>query len=284
MRDALQPARVANAMRMRRSSRPTLAFLLVEGDTDRRLMEKFVDATRCAIEVGNGRAFVLAVLEEVAQTVTPGVLALIDADFDRLDGAPQPANVVWTDTHDIETLLLRSPALDALLREHGSDTKRAHCEQQHGPIRHTLLRAGRTLGYLRWHSLRTNLSLRFEGIDVSRFVDDQLTVDASATIRYVLQHSNKQQLKVVELGIAVDTLTAPEHDPWNVCCGHDLVAILSHALRKAIGTRNTNDAKPEVLEMGLRLAFERRHFEQTTAYADIRAWETVNPPFVILAA
>jgi hypothetical protein len=38
------------------------------------------------------------------------------------------------------------------------------------------------------------------------------------------------------------------HDPWHVCCGHDLIQVLSVGLHKAIGTWSTNDVKPDVLE------------------------------------
>jgi len=74
------------------------------------------------------------------------------------------------------------------------------------------------------------------------------------------------------------------HDPWHVCCGHDLVCILSIGLRKIIGTWNPNDIKPDVLERSLRLAFERSYFHKTQLYVSIQQWEKANTPFVILAS
>lgn len=284
MREALQPARVANAIRMRRTQRVDVAYLLVEGDTDRRLFEKFVDRSRCDLEVCLNRSFALAVLAELAETRTPGVLAVVDADFDRLGHVVRPANVVWTDTHDVETLLLRSQALDDVLREHGSDEKCDRFAEKHGPIREALARAGLSLGYLRWHSLLTNLALRFEGADVSKFVDDGLASDAHKVCQHVGARSTPPSHRPEVLRAAIDALQEPWHDPWQVCCGHDLVEVLSLALRKTLGSRPAADVKAEALETDLRLAFDRRRFEETQLCQDVCAWQAANAPFGVLAA
>jgi hypothetical protein len=73
------------------------------------------------------------------------------------------------------------------------------------------------------------------------------------------------------------------HDPWHVCCGHDLVWILSVGLRKTIGTWDTKDVRPDSLERSFRLAFERSYFYRTQLYVSIQQWEEANTPFVILA-
>ena len=44
--------------------------------------------------------------------------------FDILEGTvPLSQNLLFTDTHDLETMLLNSPALEKVLSEHGSETK-----------------------------------------------------------------------------------------------------------------------------------------------------------------
>lgn len=284
MREALQPERVANAIRMRRTQRTEEAHLLVEGDTDRRLFEKVVDLARCAIEVCLNRSFALTVLAELATTRTPGVLALVDADFDRLSHVVLPANVLWTDTRDVETMLLRSPALDDVMREHGSTPKCDRFTAEHGPIREALLRAGQSLGYLRWHAHLVGLPLRFEDLDVSKFLDEGLAADADAACRVVCARSQLPPPQAAVLRGSARSLEEPWHDPWQVCCGHDLVEILGYALRKTLGSRGANDAKADVLEKDLRLAFDRRWFGQTRLCEDIRAWQAANVPYVILTA
>ena len=53
-----------------------------------------------------------------------GVLGLVDADFDRIEGVPaRGPNIVMPEYHDLETMLLCSQALDRILVEFGSQDK-----------------------------------------------------------------------------------------------------------------------------------------------------------------
>lgn len=72
------------------------------------------------------------------------------------------------------------------------------------------------------------------------------------------------------------------HDPWQICCGHDLVQILSVGLRKTIGSNNAKDIEPNILERSLRLAYEEAYFHDTQLYLDICTWENENQPFIVL--
>jgi Protein of unknown function (DUF4435) len=71
----------------------------------------------------------------------------------------------------------------------------------------------------------------------------------------------------------------PSHDPWQVCCGHDLTEILSFALQKTIGSMKVDAIE---LERSLRLAYEAAYFHSTQLYQSIRLWESKNQPFNIL--
>ncbi len=74
------------------------------------------------------------------------------------------------------------------------------------------------------------------------------------------------------------------HDCWQVCCGHDLVEILSLGLRKAIGTMKSSEIEPESLERSLRLAYEEVYFRQTQLYANICQWENKNALFQVFSS
>lgn len=71
------------------------------------------------------------------------------------------------------------------------------------------------------------------------------------------------------------------HDPWQVCCGHDLVEILSFGLRKAIGSAKASDIEPNSLERSLRLAYEKTYFYKIQMYLSICSWENNNQPFTV---
>jgi hypothetical protein len=205
---------------------------------------------------------------------------------DILEGrAPHSPNLVVTDTHDLETMILASPALDYVLVENADGDKLAPLGGAEG-VRAQLVELGSPIGYLRWYNEREQRYLLFEDLPVERFIHEKtLTLDRDELVR-TLRNRSRSSLVVIgddELWRRADALCDPVHDLWHVCCGHDLVRILSVALRKAFGDNNDTDVKPARLEKELRLAFSLPHFQSTRLWAAIGAWEGANAPYVILA-
>jgi len=199
----------------------------------------------------------------------------------NLEGAaPHSGNLIFTDTHDLETMLLASPALDRVLSERADPQRIAAAD-----VRARLLAIGEPIGYLRWYNDREQRWLRFDDLEVERFVDARtLALDREDLLR-TLRNRSKSLVVITdeELWQRTEGLADPSHDRWIVCCGHDLVRILSVALRRAFGANNEADVKPARLEESLRLAFSRAHFQATRLWAAIVAWEVNNPPWIVLS-
>ncbi|MBV9690846.1 MAG: DUF4435 domain-containing protein [Ktedonobacteraceae bacterium] len=285
MREYLTGAIVANAIRLARTQYSG-SFLIVEGDADARLYKKFVDNSQCRVIVALNKGNAVEALFLLEEGAFSGVLAIVDADFDVLEEKVSSSrNLLFTDTHDLETMMLKSPALDYVLDEFGSQGKMMAFVEKHGrSVRSALLECGLPVGYLRWASLRHNLFLAFEGLDFEKFVDRaKLTVDISQLIKTVKDKSQKQAIAEIDLHNKMEWLKSASHDPYHVCCGHDLVCILSLSLCKTVGSHNTKAVEPEILEKLLRLAYERSFFSKTDLYAFILQWEETNPPFVVLS-
>ena len=70
-------------------------------------------------------------------------------------------------------------------------------------------------------------------------------------------------------------------DPYQICCGHDFVAIFSIALRNALGSKLMKAASPEALGIALRLAYDSEDFRQTKLYSDTRRWSNENQTYKI---
>jgi Protein of unknown function (DUF4435) len=284
MRELLSFDREANAIRLRRSTFLG-TFLLVEGSSDKLVYDRVIDSTLCTIVVVAGKPSsklrAIAILEILEKSNFSGILAIVDADFDRLDTDPyQNPNLLRTDTHDLETLLIQSPALDKVLAEFGSEEKLKKFDRD---VRTALLEAGASVGYLLWISQRDKLNLTFEGIAFSKFVDEKtLQIDEQKLIQEVKNKSQALSLKNEELHQTIIALKSKHYDPWQVCCGHHLVEILSLSLRKAIGSNTTSNVEPNRLEQNLRLAYEAAYFRQTQLYLDIQIWETDHQPFRVL--
>ncbi len=256
----------------------------MEGLTDEVFFERLTDVHRCRIDVAYGREHALDAFDELRKSGFAGALFVVDADFDVLDGRlPLPLGLLFTDTHDLETMLLASPALDKLLRQVGQRDKIEAFQQKHGQVRERLLASGEALGGLLWMSLRDGLHLDFKELKFGKFVDDKtLQADVPKLVKTVLDHSRRHDLDAAALVAALTASSAAAHDPWHLCCGHHLTEILAIALRKALGSHNAGEVGAEQVEHMLMLAYEAADFRATRLHAAIRAWEEQSRPFVVL--
>jgi len=284
MKEVLTPVDLANTIRMARSSYEG-AFLVVEGQTDALFYKRLANSERCRLIVAHNKENVVGILAILESGSFVGALAIVDADFDMLEGKVfVSSNIFLTDTHDLETMMLKSPALEKLLLEMGSETKMVEFVKNRGKeLREALLEEGLHLGYLRWVSLRHGHALKFEGLKYGDFTDHTtLTINQSNLIKTIKDHSQKPQLSDQDLQQQLDSIRDETHDKWLVCCGHDLIGILSIGLHKAIGSqRNWKEIELEILERSLRLAYESVWFRDTQLYASIREWEERNTLFQV---
>ena len=286
MKDDTKANHIANAIRM---TRPQFrgSFLIVEGQTaDFRVYKRLVDPKQTKIIPAHNKDDALAALKILEDANFDGVVAIVDADFWRLEGLdPTSPNLFITDTHDLETMLLESPALEKLLDEFGSEQKIARfTESNKMGVRQALLIAAIPIGYLRWASQQDNLSLRFEGINFSEFIGSEtLHIDVSKLIQEVKNKSRRQNLNENDLRDKIDELTDSKHSAWDICCGHDLVCILSFGLYRVLGSNQRSEVIPEVLEKFLRTGYESAYFLSTQLYQLLQEWEISNPPFRIFS-
>ncbi|MBD2133971.1 hypothetical protein H6F47_16415 [Sphaerospermopsis sp. FACHB-1094] len=92
-------------------------------------------------------------------------------------------------------MLITSPALDKLMREFGSEEKINNFSKLDQPIIINLLENGKLIGYLRWVSLKFNLSLKFENLTYSKFLDQKtLKVDITKLIQVWEQNNQPYQV------------------------------------------------------------------------------------------
>jgi ribosomal protein L13E len=296
MREAITASYEATEIRMLRSTFSG-TFLLVEGNSDETFYKNFVDRSTCRLRVTGGKQRAIDILQILNNETAPngskfaGILAIVDADFDRLESSPhQSPNLLRTDTHDLETMILQSPALDKLLAIYCSDDKLKEFGRD---VRTTLLEAGMSIGYFLWLSTSENLNLTFDGIKFKEFIDDKtLQINELKLINEVKNKSQPTAKSALsdptEIQKRIAAKKKDDHDPWQVCRGHDLVEILSIGLRKALGSNKAidvearSDERKSTLENQLMLAYEVAYFLKTQLHQGIMAWESNNQPFRVL--
>ena len=286
MRNYITADDVANGIRMTRTQFSG-TFLIVEGQTaDLRVYKRLIDSEQAQATPAHNKNNALAALKILEDAHFDGVVVIVDADFWRLEGVePTSPNLFITDTHDLETMLLESPSLEKLLDEFGSEQKIANfIANSKMNLRQALLTAARPIGYLRWASQRNDLSLTFEGIVFSRFIDrNTLHIDTGELIREVKNKSRRHDLSDSNLQDKINELTDSKHNSWDICCGHDLVSILSFGLYRVLGSNQRREVEPEVLEKFLRAGYESTYFLSTQLYQSLRGWEVSNLPFRIFS-
>ena len=127
MREFLGINRIYNTIEMQRKSFHGF-FLLVEGDSDKKLYNNLVNQDNCRFQICKGKpsskSNVIELITRLNQNNIAGVLGLIDADFDHIENKEyNHDNLFLTDDHDLEMMLIKSPALEKILQELASEDK-----------------------------------------------------------------------------------------------------------------------------------------------------------------
>ena len=285
MKQFLTPHDIANTIRM---MRPQFAgaVVIVEGDSDARVYGRFIGEEFCRIIPAHGKSNVLIAMGILERTAFIGVLAIIDSDFSRLDSSePASENVLSTDTHDLETLIVHSDALDTVLSEFGSAIRLKRLGKS---VRDVLLKAALPIGYLRWisSSKQDNLSLRFKDASFARVVKTRnktMITDIDAVLTETKKQSHNTPFDINDLKARiVDLLKRGNHDPWQVCRGHDMIHILTIGLKMVFGNRNAKYVSYEQVDRIMRIAFGHAEFSRTLLFESLKKWEQDNPDFRIL--
>lgn len=182
--------------------------------------------------------------------------------------------------------MIASPAFQKLLGEYAVPSRVEAFEKRQGCLLATALaKNAMTIGYLRWLSLRKDLAMTFEGLPFIKFlVREDLRVDWTDLLVAVKNRSRRHDLDDAEITSGIESLRSPEHDPWQVCCGPDMLEMLSFALQRTVAARKQSEVKPETLARGLRLAYDTAHFQETALYQSMRTWESAHFPYRVLRA
>lgn len=284
MQEYLTVDRIVNTIRLQKMTF-TGSFLLVEGDSDKKVYQNCVDESNCRFQICKGKPSskkrVIKVLDILNKDNIEGIIGIVDADFDHLENTQYNHNNLFlTDDHDLEIMLIKSPAFDKLLKEFASENKLNNLGLD---VKEVLLNLSYELGYLRWISQCDSLNLSFNDLDYNKFLDTKkFMIDCDKLIQKVIDKSQNNSISTQDLLTKLNNKKCDTFDKDQICCGHDIIAILSFLLRKTIGSNNANQVKPDDLERSLRLAYEAIYFKKTKLYDNIIQWQEDNTILVFL--
>ena len=263
------PGSIAAEIRMSRAVHDG-AFLVVEGVSDMRFWGARKYDT-CELVNGEGKVNVVGAMHRLHAENIRGVLGVVDDDYDSLLGVDAGTkNVVTTEVHDLECLLCRSSALEAVLAEFGKESKiRRFEERTGGDVRTGLLERAMVFGRLRWAVARHKLRIKSGALRIPHVVDiDTWMVDSEKLMRSVVNGEALCQHRVLIQRIAA----LPVADPWRIVRGHDMVQILRIGLRRILGSIRNSTGTEDITRV-LRAALSLEEFELTKLCMDMRCWE-----------
>jgi hypothetical protein len=253
-------------------------ILILEGESDGKVFDRFIDGTLCDIEIAFGKENAIEALDLLEEEGFPGVLAVVDADFDRITKIKYTLeNLCMTDLHDLDLTIFGTKALELYMKEH-VDKRLLKTEFKNDflVIRNKLVTASLPLAYCRFVAESRSLRLYFKSLRHEQFVTaDDLSMDSDALIGEIISRSNTP-CTVAQLKTYVANEAAKEHDPYQLANGHDVAAILGIALRKLLANRGPAQTWASEIEAGLRLAFDWEAIKGTQLYKCLKGWEANN--------
>lgn len=281
MRVYLTGVHIANQVLMLKSRYKNCAFVIVEGRTDSFGYRWLIDNDQSKLVIAHSKSNVIECVKILENKRIEGILGIVDSDFWNLEKISIPTNILNTDTHDIETMVFKSPAIEKVLHFYGDYEKVinvGNIEQ----IRLLLLQAALPLGYLRWLSYKKNLNLNFKKLDLLEFINkDTLQVDISKLIRSIVANTKNCIISQENLLLLYGRCRKDISDLLQLCNGHDLVGILAIALSSVLGLFEMPASRASVSKW-LLLAYEGIFFIETNLYVLIINWEKEHSKFRIL--
>ena len=237
--------------------------LVVEGADDKDVYEKVTDASSVCIYVDCNCDKHLVILNALNKRYGNRLLAIKDADFDRLDGILPPyTNLVLTDTHDMEGMIVE----ECLPELQGEDADR--CENINLSDIYSELE---DISYLKWFNHTNHCGINFE--------DVPLDLDIKAYFNACVANTNN----VVGVSLADMYLFKTTHQgvsEKDLCNGHDL---FERIYVRAKAAKVSNFAKKPFFRR-LRRAYPGFKFVNTSLYQEIRKWEAANGHVILVAA
>ncbi|AWI90400.1 hypothetical protein C0214_20495 [Methylobacterium sp. DM1] len=212
------------------------------------------------ISFGKNNAIVAAAL--AADRGLKGVLAIVDGDYDDfMEKDVSESNIIVTDHHDTEMMMVQSPALEKVVSELGSQEKVRRLEDSGISIRDFFLDKFIGIGLLRLYSLKKEEALKFRDYDY-RHIDRKLTYSNEEMARSVANYSGLPGYNLAPALEFIEGWSGEDEQKWAICCGHDAAAIIGKALISVLGNRQASDVSRVKVEGYLRLGYERAFFYQ----------------------
>ena len=249
------------------------AFILIEGSSDARRFEQFLDLDRASLVNCWGRSKLLIASGKLNSAGFTGFVALADADFDRVKGTLENIdNVIYSDNHDFEIDTVRTSAFAKYLKEVGNVTL---CKDigDHDVIRTRIAEALAPLSAAKFANILGVINYKLSEMNWLPCLAD-LQINKEKLAFTILRRESPDRERIAALVDIIDRHMPS--DLWQSTNGHDFCAALGVSLRGTLADRKHPQTTPDEVEKHLRLALSEADFRNMGVYRSLRQWQSDN--------
>ncbi len=279
-------------------------FVITEGPYDLEVYDRCFDTETCILRIANSKENVCEIVESIcAQKASSTadkpeedakrdechIIGIIDRDYSLFDTTcKDQQNIFRTDTHDLETMLVASGALENVIDHVEMNalpqtfSQKAYGSLRHGNLRAALTRAGRYLGMAVFVNNQGGFNITFKHINCkkrdmfSRFINaEALECDIKALKKVILEKNSERGEDFMDAFERIIRESGGYYFeyPWHICRGHDLICILVRDLNLRYSLRDGTQMGGRDLERLLRRHYHEVYFAETDLCRAIHRWE-----------
>lgn len=246
-------------------------IIVVEGEDDERALKKFFNVqaveffcTGNCLKVKNSMRIV-----SKDEQLKDCVIGIKDADFDHINQIKHNiANLMITDTHDMETLMLTSKVCERICWE--------TIKQEYPNLLFDAMTSLKNLSYLRYYNDKIILNGEDSNKEGIKFKGIKIADVASLSVQDVLQNveakGNSDKTSFPDLDTMNQFISQNPIDDKDLTLftnGHDLVYAIRDILHKDEAAKAYSDKSIATM---IRISYSKEEFEKTKLYKDIDNW------------
>lgn len=248
-------------------------ILVVEGNSDYKLFRKLIKHDQIKIESIDGKKDLVKVMKDLSIEFPERILGICDADYDHLMNKADERieySVYVTDEHDIEIMMLLSPAIQSFIEEFSS---KDNIDKLRNKILQAAINVSSFIGIVRWINAENHFNLNFKGLNYSEFIianQVEISIDENNFIEILLNRSPKL-LPHVDKNLLYGLINEYKDrsgSPYQICCGHDLTNTIAICYRQKWASVETNMTFKKI-ETALRLAYQESYFYPTDLFKNL---------------
>lgn len=265
--------------------------VVVEAKTDELFFRKFFSKNTSFFST-DGFSNLNDLMIKVNENSHTELIGIIDSDFRKITNEnTEHNNVFMTDGHDIEMMMINSPAWIEILNFHVNREKLKEFNLAKGvAFKNYILDLSKQIANVRYLNHIKNIGLVFrifkngkpDFIDYHKFIKaDDLSIDIEKMLTVIENKSSKQRLfaNKPELKDELNKICQDRFNLTEFCNGHDIINILAHSFKKSINNKNVLGVD---LENQFIIAYRYDDFKKSSLYTSLAKWENENSEFNLL--